>query len=396
MNTNLPTLCYNCSTPLPSIGYFCGACLVQFKCKSCETILEKDYVGCVNCGTPKLNAERSSTSQKNINTFRLHETATDRTIEATFSDDVAKDIAGTLRDAAANNRIKATTSNTLAAINFSEKTENTIQLTDAEIIQNEHELPAAEVIQTSIVTGNTLKSDKYPAMKYLVMNKLPSSEVEWIIVYAFYSSNFGERTFTRKDIMTQYEESGRKTAQRTKNLTGSITNAVKGKYINPINDEDFSIMNLGIEKIEEIISRSNGSTTTNKTSRIKKENKNNNVNNKKSKKLSNLEYLTDFNFKPSNNKSLKDFYNEFSPKNNYEKNLIFVYYLQEIQKISIITTNHIYSCYRELGLKIPSLPQSLIDTSANKGYISTSNTNDLKVTRTGMNYIEHDIERNNE
>jgi len=102
-------------------------------------------------------------------------------------------------------------------------------------------------------------------------------------------------------------------------------------------------------------------------------------------------YLTDFDFKPYGKKSLKEYYNEFISKSNYDNNLIFLHYLQEILNESDITTNHIYSCYRELNLKIPSLPQTLIDTKKNKGWIETANMNDLKLTRTGINWIQHDL-----
>jgi hypothetical protein len=105
-------------------------------------------------------------------------------------------------------------------------------------------------------------------------------------------------------------------------------------------------------------------------------------------------YLTDFDFIPSGQKSLKVYFNEFEPKTNYDRNLIFVYYLQEILSTTNISTDHIYSCYRNLGLKIPSFPQTLVDTNVNKGWISTSNTNDIKVTRTGMNYILHEMQKN--
>jgi hypothetical protein len=117
---------------------------------------------------------------------------------------------------------------------------------------------------------------------------------------------------------------------------------------------------------------------------------------KKSKSSSSKEpkYLTDFDFKPSGQKSLKEYYNEFLAKTNYDRNLIFLYYLQEILKINDITIDHIYSCYREVGLKIPSFPQTLIDTTANKGWITTANTSDLKVTRAGINYIQHDMPKN--
>jgi hypothetical protein len=102
-------------------------------------------------------------------------------------------------------------------------------------------------------------------------------------------------------------------------------------------------------------------------------------------------YLTDFNFKPTDNKSLKDFYNEYTVKTNYENNLVFAYYFQEILKIGEISINHIYSCYRQLSIKVPSFPQTLKDTKTHKGWLDVSNTNDLKVTRTGINFIEHEL-----
>jgi len=100
---------------------------------------------------------------------------------------------------------------------------------------------------------------------------------------------------------------------------------------------------------------------------------------KKAKTVSSKDpvYLTDFNFKPTDNKSLKDFYNEYT--------------IQEILKISEISTNHIYSCYRQLSIKVPSFPQTLNDTKKHKGWLDVSNTNDIKVTRTGINFIEHDL-----
>lgn len=122
---------------------------------------------------------------------------------------------------------------------------------------------------------------------------------------------------------------------------------------------------------------------------------NNSVSKKvKSKGSKGQTYLTDFDFNPTNQKSLKDYFNEFEPKTNYERNLIFVYYLQEILSTSNISTDHIYSCYRNLGLKIPSFPQTLIDTNVHKGWLTTSDTNDIKVTRTGMNYILHEMQKN--
>lgn len=396
METNQQTNCYNCSRPLPQTGYFCGGCLTQIKCKSCGSSLEKDDAGCVICGTPKeVRAETKADSHQNINTFRLHETPTDRIIEATFSDDVAKDLTGTLRDAAAAGRMRAIASS--FPPNGSNGTgEETTEFADAEIVNNENGVPQTETISKPVPI-DTVKPEEYPAMKYIVMNNLPSSEVEWIIVYAFYSSNFGETTFTRKDIISKYEESGRKTKQRVKNLTGSITNAVKGKYINPINDEDFSIITQGIEKAKEIIARTSGSSSKPKSSsKTKKVNEDNTVatetvNGKKASKSSTsktLKRLNNINFEPAGKESLKDFITKYAPKNDKERNLLFVHYLQSVLEIGEITFDHIYSCYDILDLRISeNLPQTIRNTASRTGWIETKNAI-LSVTIKGNNQIK--------
>lgn len=90
---------------------------------------------------------------------------------------------------------------------------------------------------------------------------------------------------------------------------------------------------------------------------------------------------------------LKDFYTLYSTKTNYEKNLIFVYYLQHKLEITDINVDHVFTCYREISsIKMPgALRQSLIDTSSGKGWFDTSNMDNIKVTVKGMNHIEHDM-----
>jgi hypothetical protein len=121
------------------------------------------------------------------------------------------------------------------------------------------------------------------------------------------------------------------------------------------------------------------------------------TNSKKGKTSSsnNLTYLSDFDFMPSGKESLKEFFCKYKTESNMEANLIFLYYLQEVLETKEISSEHIYSCYRHLGLKIPSFPQTLRDTKSRKGWIETSISNDLKVTRAGINYLEHDMPRNN-
>jgi len=93
--------------------------------------------------------------------------------------------------------------------------------------------------------------------------------------------------------------------------------------------------------------------------------------------------------------SLRDFYAHYLPKTNFEKNLIFVYWLQQIAGMSGITEDHVFTCYRSIpGIKAPvALYQSLIDTSNRRGWLNTTSTDDIKVTVPGMNYLEHDLPR---
>lgn len=96
--------------------------------------------------------------------------------------------------------------------------------------------------------------------------------------------------------------------------------------------------------------------------------------------------------KPDGREALSEFYAKYSPKNNYEKNLIFTYWLKEIAGLSEVSEDHIFTCYRHVSVRTPSaFRQSLFDTSKRKGWIDTADTDDLKVTISGVNHLEHDL-----
>jgi hypothetical protein len=90
---------------------------------------------------------------------------------------------------------------------------------------------------------------------------------------------------------------------------------------------------------------------------------------------------------------LRDFYSRFSPLTNFERNLIFVYYLSHELEMTGITVDHIFTCYRDIpGVRTPNaLQQSLWDTSSRRGWLDTSSTENIKVTMPGINYLEHDM-----
>lgn len=139
------------------------------------------------------------------------------------------------------------------------------------------------------------------------------------------------------------------------------------------------------DNTEEIIESSNKNKQTNKSKPSANGGK------KATTKSSNdLTYLTDFDFRPTDNLSLKEFFAKYKPSSKMECNLIFIYYLQELRKIEGIEDDHIYSCYRHLNQKIPSFPSTLRDTQARQGWI-IANIHDLKLTREGINHLEHEM-----
>lgn len=94
----------------------------------------------------------------------------------------------------------------------------------------------------------------------------------------------------------------------------------------------------------------------------------------------------------SENDSLKDFYAKYDHKSNYERNLIFAYYLQHVLQEEKITLDHMFTSYRNVGQKIPrALEQSMRDTSKDKGWVDIDDLEDIKIPVAGMNHIEHDL-----
>lgn len=102
--------------------------------------------------------------------------------------------------------------------------------------------------------------------------------------------------------------------------------------------------------------------------------------------------LGNLNLRPTDKKSLITFIEEKKPSGNIYSTATFVYYLNEILEIPEITPNHIYTCYRELGKKIPAnLEQNLRDCASSRyGYIDYKD-NKCEINVKGINFVEQDL-----
>jgi hypothetical protein len=103
-------------------------------------------------------------------------------------------------------------------------------------------------------------------------------------------------------------------------------------------------------------------------------------------------FLKDLNlFKEGSKPSLKDFITGYDIPSNFARNLLFVHYLKEIKELESVGIDEIYTCYKNLGLKIPNIKQGLIDTGFRKGWLDTASLSDLKITVAGENAISHEL-----
>ncbi|MCC6371061.1 MAG: hypothetical protein IT236_08665 [Bacteroidia bacterium] len=75
-------------------------------------------------------------------------------------------------------------------------------------------------IATTLDT-NAIELDDFPAMKEIVKRDLPKSESDWVLIYSFYASQFGESPFTEEDIKNLYEQSGRRNNNRIANFSNN-------------------------------------------------------------------------------------------------------------------------------------------------------------------------------
>jgi hypothetical protein len=113
-----------------------------------------------------------------------------------------------------------------------------------------------------------------PALREIVKKDLPKSEPEWILIYCYYASGFGENEFTRENIVSFYEQSKRWSLQKNRNLTKNINAAVKKDWIKSINEQDFIMLEVGKQYANEILNGNSILKPRRSTDRKKNKNEN--------------------------------------------------------------------------------------------------------------------------
>ena len=94
-----------------------------------------------------------------------------------------------------------------------------------------------------------------PAIKDVVIKNLPKTEVEWILIYAFYLNNEGKSAFTADDIRDTYESTSRFNKSRRNNFATNLKKAVVYNWLSSVSDSEYGITDEGKENALEILRR---------------------------------------------------------------------------------------------------------------------------------------------
>jgi len=110
------------------------------------------------------------------------------------------------------------------------------------------------------------------------------------------------------------------------------------------------------------------------------------------RKPTSYSFVTDLNLRPDNETSLKDFFTQKSPGDQQEQVAVFVYYLARTLELTDIGANHLYTCFNEVGKKVPkNILMVVRNTAIRKGWIDASDSNNLRITTPGENFVGHDL-----
>ncbi len=97
-------------------------------------------------------------------------------------------------------------------------------------------------------------------------------------------------------------------------------------------------------------------------------------------------------FIPKGKQSLKELATSKKLSTQVEQVLVSVYFLEHVLEAPNIGLNHIFTCFRHLGWRIPKdFGRTVRDAGGDKAWIDTRDMNDLKCTTIGTNHFEHDL-----
>ncbi len=364
--------CVNCEKVLAENSLYCGNCGFQVSCKECKNILGKNENFCTGCGA----SIQPKSSVGAVNKIKFNETSSERSYEVAFTDEVGKEVTDLLKGML-QTRLSSGNSQ------FSESTERLISL---DVKQSE------DYIEEIKGKSNGENNEQYPHINDLV-NVVNGTEADWILLFAFYSSEYGYGTFSKDQVDILYKEN-RYTPDRSKNFSTNWKKLFSNRYISTVKENTFKFESAGNSKIKKIL---NGEDVKSKPT-------NRTVAKGKEGKKTHAKEIDTEKFDAHGNDiipSLEKFYEEKNPgKSSTTRILVFAYYVQIIAGQKYFTEGNIDYAYRVLHIKDrpAHLAQTITNQKNSADWFDRSEVDGKKVwtvTRTGQIFVESKLPKSN-
>ncbi|AWH75230.1 hypothetical protein DCS32_13975 [Dokdonia sp. Dokd-P16] len=372
--------CANCGNKQSLDSNFCSNCGNKFKCDSCDKPLLKDANFCSGCGKTILTEKNNKEA---LNTIKFKETKDERSYELAFTDEVGKDVSELVTGMIKGTPIMLGANNKDARRNFNNE------------LDDERDNP--DIIDVPEIKNASRNDDSdsmsnldYPHLDDLSI-KMDFSEKEWLIIYAFYVSNFGASTFSKESVYSKYKEE-RITDSRFKNLGTNWKNAFRSSFKTKKVGE-LMFTDDGIKNVKSLMSGNKKSTVkkiSSKKETTKKVNKTEGKGSKSSSKVvAKSITIEKFDIYHKDITLEKFLENLDNPTSTNERILIIGYYITHICKEESFSDGNIDYAYKILKLdNRPSLLRQTIANVKNRDFWLDKDGKKWKVSREGEIFVE--------
>ncbi|MEP3836930.1 MAG: zinc ribbon domain-containing protein [Algibacter sp.] len=373
--------CVNCGNKQSLDSNFCSNCGNKLKCDSCDKPLLKDANFCSDCGKTTLS---ETNNKEALNTIKFKETKDERSYELAFTDEVGKDVSELVTGMMKGTPIMLGANNNDVAENFNKELDDENDSADIIDVPEIHNANRND-------DSDSVSNLDYPHLDDLSM-KMDFSEKEWLIVYAFYLSNFGASTFSKESVYSKYKEE-RITESRFKNLGTNWKKAFRSSFkTQKVGELKFT--DDGIKNVKSLISgnkKSNAKKVTSRKETTKKVNKAEAKGSKSSSKVIPKSVAIEKFDINSKKISLEKFLESIgNPKSTNERILAIGYYISEICGTNSFSDGNVDFAYKVLKLdNRPTLLRQTIANVKNRDFwIEKAEGKSWKLSRIGELHIE--------
>ena len=180
-----------------------------------------------------------------------------------------------------------------------------------------------ELPKDSVDTNNLDKqtndfetSTALPELNDIVMKDIVKTESDWVVVYAYYQSEKGSKTFTIEDLRAKYHETNRYTENRNKKFSSNIKKIVTVNYISAVNKTDYKMTTDGSKYAKKII--------------FSKEESKSNKRKSGAKTYTSQSFnIVDLTLTEEQRANFREYYNSFNNPSNMDKTVIIACWLKE-------------------------------------------------------------------